>query len=344
MTAKGNKEKMTSRERVKKAVHFENPDRVPHYLPDEEENDLVWLWMDNPGPIQDWTKYDDRTDRKTDCWGITYQRVAGGKLGFGEILEPTIKDVTLQAEYMMPDLNNPRYFENARERIKENNASENPKYCLGTMPFSSLNAGAHNLMGLQNMFMAYYEAADDLKALIHRLAEGQRQSIRKLAEIGCDGVMGYDDWGLQDSLMVSLDTIEEFFMSHYRRNWKLAHDLGMDVWLHSCGNIVEVLPKFIDAGLNVIQMDQQENMGLENLSERFGGKIAFWSPVDIQRTMIEGSLEDIQNYVKRMVETLGSHNGGLVSMAYSTPDDIGHTPEKLAAMSRAFRKYGVYDK
>ena len=332
----------TSRERVEKAIHFEGPDRVPHYLPDKEENDLVWLWMDRPEPICDWHRYDESTDRMTDCWGTTFYRAAGGVLGRGEMLEPAIQDVSNQSEYKMPDMNNPAYFENARKAIELNNASDNPKYCLGVMPFSSLNEGTHNLMGLENMFMAYYERPDDLKTFIARLAEGQRESIRKLAEIGCDGVMGYDDWGLQQNLMVGVNLIEEFFMPRYRENWLLAHELGMDVWLHSCGHIVEILPEFIDAGLNVIQMDQQENMGLENLSEQFGGKIAFWCPVDIQRTMIEGTLEDIANYAKRMVETLGAHNGGLVSMAYSTPDDIGHTPEKLAVMSRAFRKYGVY--
>ena len=332
----------TSRELVKKAIRFQGPDRMPHRLPDNKEDDLLWLWMDRPSPARDWHSYDEDTDRMTDEWGTTFYRAAGGKLGRGEVYEPTIKDISRQAEYVLPDMNNPAYFEMARKLIEENNASDNPKYCLGVMPFSSLNEGTHNLMGLQEMFIAYYEEPDDLKAFIGRLAENQRESIRKLAEIGCDGVMGYDDWGLQDNLMVSPDLIEEFFMPHYRENWALAHELGMDVWLHSCGQIMDVLPKFIDAGLTVIQQDQQENMGLENLSERFGGKLAFWCPVDIQRTMIEGSLEDIDAYVKRMVETLGSHNGGLVSMAYSTPADIGHTPEKLEAMSKAFRKYGVY--
>ncbi|MEN7973835.1 MAG: uroporphyrinogen decarboxylase family protein [Verrucomicrobiota bacterium] len=333
---------MTSRERVKKAIHFEGPDHVPHRLPDDKEDDLIWLWMDRPAPIRDWYSYDEDTDRMTDCWGTTFYRAAGGKLGRGEVFEPAIKDIEKQAEYVLPDMNNPKYFERSRKRIEENNASDNPKYCLAVMPFSSLNEGTHNLMGLEEMFMAYYESPDDLKAFVARLAENQRESIRKCAEIGCDGVMGYDDWGLQDNLMVSQDLIEEFFMPHYRKNWALAHELGMDVWLHSCGQIMDILPKFIDAGLTVIQQDQQENMGLETLSERFGGKLAFWCPVDIQRTMIEGSLEDIDQYVKRMVETLGSHNGGLVSMAYSTPADIGHTPEKLEAMSKAFRKYGVY--
>jgi ribulose 1,5-bisphosphate synthetase/thiazole synthase len=154
--------------------------------------------------------------------------------------------------------------------------------------------------------------------------------------------MAYDDCGLQDRLMVSLDLIEEFFVPHYRQNWKLAHDLGMDVWMHSCGYIIDMLPMLIEAGLNVIQMDQQENMGLENLNDKVGGRIAFWCPVDVQKTMVDGTMDDIREYVRRMINTIGSHNGGLVSMAYSSPDACGHSPEKTAAMCSAFRELGVY--
>jgi hypothetical protein len=210
------------------------------------------------------------------------------------------------------------------------------------MPFSSLNEGTHIIMGLHALFLAYYEHPNDLKALIARMAYRQRESIRMLAEIGCHGVMGYDDWGLQDRTMIGLDLLEEFFLPLYRENWKLAHDLGMDVWLHSCGHIVEFLPAFIDAGLGVIQMDQQENMGLENLDRAGGGRLAFWCPVDIQQTMVRGSLDDIRRYVRRMMATVGNHRGGLISMAYSSPGAIGHTQEKIDAMCAAFREYGVY--
>ncbi len=329
---------MMSKERVKRAVHFNGPDRIPHYLPDGKENDILWLWVPKPAPIQDWTNVGDN-DEMIDCWGTKYQRVAGGRIGRGEVLQPVLPDITKQAEYTIPDLNNKEELEKLRKVIEENNALENPKYVLGVMPFCSLNEGTHNLMGIENMFYAYYEHPDELKAFIARLAAKQEESIRLLAEIGCDGVMGYDDWGLQDSLMVGLPQIEEFFMPHYRHNWGLAHELGMDVWLHSCGQIMDVLPLFIDAGLNVIQQDQQENMGLENLSEKFGGDLAFWCPVDIQKTMIQGSPEDVRNYAKRMIETLGSHNGGFISMAYSTPEDVHHSPENMAAMCAAFREF-----
>jgi len=340
----------THRERVKKAIHFQGPDRVPHYLPDDEENDLLWVapWTGAERgehllpDKQPWT-CDGNIETRIDCWGVTWQRGVGQEGNMGEAKQYAIEDITRQEEYEFPDLNNPRYYEVRKRMIEENNASANPKYALAVMGFSSLNEGTHNIRGLENMFMDYYGNPKELKELIARFAEKQRESIRLLAELGCDGVMGYDDWGLQDRLMISSELIEEFFLPHYRRNWALAHELGMDVWLHSCGYIIDILPMFIDAGLNVLQMDQQENMGLENLSEKLGGKIAFWSPVDIQNTMVSGSITDIENYVKKMVRTLGGHNGGLVSMAYTTPEAVQHDPAKTAAMCRAFRKYGIYD-
>jgi len=330
-----------SRERVKRAIHFQGLDHIPHYLPDGQENDILWLWLERPPDTQDW-RAEGGHERKVDAWGVVWERADQGT--FGEAVVWPVADVTRQAQYIFPEMNNPRYYAETRARIAENNRSANPKYCLGVMPFSSLNEGTHNIMGLQNMFVAYYEHPDELKALIGRLAEKQRESIRLLAEIGCDGVMGYDDWGLQDRLMVRPETIEEFFMPFYRQNWALAHKLGLEVWLHSCGYTIEILPMLIAAGLDVIQMDQQENMGLEALDKRVGGRLAFWCPVDIQQTMIRGSIEDIRAYVRRMVSTLGAHNGGLISMAYSSPEAVHHTPEKVAAMCAAFRAYGSYGK
>jgi hypothetical protein len=332
---------MTSCERVKKAIHFQGPDRIPHLLPDGRENDILWLWLRRPPERQPWTQYGDR-ERRIDEWGVVWEKSERNSMG--EAVVWPIPDVERQAEYEFPDMNNPEYYEEARLNIEFSKGNGEVKYCLGVMPFSALNEGTHCIMGLQAMFAAYYEHANDLKALIARMAEKQRESIRMLADIGCHGVMGYDDWGLQDRLMIGLDLFEEFFLPLYRENWRFAHELGTDAWLHSCGHIIELLPLFIDAGLNVIQMDQQENMGLENLDRAAGGRLAFWCPIDIQQTMVRGTVDDIRRYVRRMMATIGNHRGGLISMAYSTPQAVGHTQEKTDAMCAAFREYGVYEK
>lgn len=333
---------LTSRERVKRAIHFQGVDHMPHYLPDGKENDILWLWTPREPDRQPWTVGQDGLEHRIDAWGTTWTRPAG-ETSHGEKTGLAIPDITRQAGYAFPEENRASHFDGARDAIRDNNSSANPKYCLGVMPFTSLNEGAHNLLGLDRMFLAYYEEPDHLKALIARLAESQRESIRRLHAIGCDGVMGYDDWGLQDRMMVGLDLVDEFFKPHYEANWRLAHGLGMDVWMHSCGYILPLLPRLHAWGLNVIQQDQQENQGLENLDSAVGGKLAFWCPVDVQKTMIGGSPDDIRAYVRRMIATLGNHNGGLVSMAYSTPETVNHTPERIAAMCVAFREYGQYE-
>jgi hypothetical protein len=334
---------MTSRERVKRAIHFQRPDRVPCFLPDGRENDLRWLWLPHPPVIQEWTPLPGTgLDRRIDEWGTVYERPTGSALDHGEKASVAIPDLARQAEYAFPDLNNPSHFAAAAEAVRVNNAAANPQYCLAVMPFNSLNEGTHNLIELDRMFIAYYEEPELLKTLIARLAAAQQESIRRLAAAGCDGVMGYDDWGLQDRLMVGLDLIEEFFMPHYRANWALAHSLGMDVWLHSCGNILPLLPKLKAWGLDVIQQDQQENMGLEALDQAVGGRLAFWCPVDIQKTMVAGTPDEVRAYVRRLRATLGNHDGGLVGMAYSTPEAVRHTSENLAAMCDAFRALPGY--
>ena len=143
-------------------------------------------------------------------------------------------------------------------------------------------------------------------------------------------------------MMISPDSWREIWKPRYARVYQAAKDEGMLTFLHSCGYIVDILDDLIEIGLDVIQMDQQENMGLENLDARVGGQLAFWCPVDIQQTMVHGFIDDIEQYVKRMIETVGSHRGGLISMAYSTPEAVHHTKEKLMAMSAAFRRHGVY--
>jgi len=328
---------MTSLERVRRAIHFQKPDRMPHYLPDGQENDLLWLWPDRPSDRQPWATLPDGRQRRVDSWGVTWETLGGGS--FGEAVAWPLADISRGTTYEFPDLHDPSRFTSVRKAIAANKAAANPKYCLGVMPYPSLHEGTHNLTGLANLFAAYYDQPEALHAWLARLAEKQRESIRILADIGCDGIMGYDDWGLQDRQMVSVETLRTFFLPHYRENWALAHERGMDVWLHSCGHIIDILPLFKEAGLDVIQQDQQENMGLENLDAQVGGRLAFWCPADIQQTMVRGSLADIRAYVRRMIGTLGSHNGGLISMAYSSPEAVGHAPEKTAAMCAAFREY-----
>ena len=142
--------------------------------------------------------------------------------------------------------------------------------------------------------------------------------------------------------MVSPTIFREFFKPKYARVYGFAREQGMLTFLHSCGHIAELLDDFIDAGLQVIQMDQQENMGVQELAGRFGGRLCFWCPVDIQQTMVKGSLDDIRAYARRLIESFGKFNGGFIAKWYGSPEAVGHSGERIAAMCEAFTEHGDY--
>jgi hypothetical protein len=330
---------MTSRDLVKKAVHFDGPGRLPQYLSDGKKNDVIWLWHKLPGDIQPWTVKGD-TEQRIDSWGIVWERPVG-VAEYGEAKKFPIADFSEYKNVKIPECDNEKYYEFKINAVRENNKNENPKYVISVLQFNSLFERSHILVGLDRLMYDFYDHPDELKSFLDIMTEKMCDCVRREAEIGADCILMYDDWGIQDRLLIGIDIIKEFFIPRYKKIWGLAHELGMDTCLHSCGEITGALPCFIDAGLDIIQMDQQENMGLDRLSNDFGGKIAFWCPADVQTVTATGTPEDVRLYVRKMVETLGSHNGGLISKFYPIPDACGHPEENTRAMCDAFREFGV---
>ena len=159
----------------------------------------------------------------------------------------------------------------------------------------SIYERVHFIRGLENTWIDVLEEPDRLGRLIDILVDMNLYAIRRYAKAGADGFIFCDDWGLQDRLMIDPEAWRRIWKPRYARIYEAAHQAGLLCFLHSCGNIVSILDDLIEIGLDVIQMDQQENMTLELLGRRFGGRLTFWCPVDIQQTMARGNPDQIRS-------------------------------------------------
>ena len=230
----------------------------------------------------------------------------------------------------IPDIRDPKRWtclEGARERAGD-------RFLTGGG--LSLYERAHFIRGLQNIWTDIYTETESLESLLDILVDMNLVAVENYAAEGVDGLMWCDDWGLQNNVMISPDAWRAIWKPRYARIYQAAHDAGMLTLLHSCGHIVDILDDLIDAGLDVIQMDQQQNMGLDLLGERFGGRITFWCPVDIQNTMSRGNPGEIRAYCRKMVATLGRPAGGFIAGYYGDPTGAGHTHEAITAMCEEF--------
>ncbi len=311
---------MTPREIVRRAIRFEEPERIPYNLPDRYGTDIAWTGM-TPSP-------DARPRQGVDEWGAVWENI--GVSNLGEVKDVPLKDWDDWDILSIPDIREPRRWESlqwAREAAGD-------RFLIGNGV--SLYERTHFVRGLENVWMDIYLEPERLGCLIDVLVDMNLYAIERYAEAGVDGYMFCDDWGLQHRLMISPASWREIWKPRYARVYQAAHAAGLLTLLHSCGDITQILDDLIEIGLDVIQMDQQENMGLDRLGKQFGGRITFWCPVDIQQTMVRGTLDEIRAYCGRLVRTLGRPEGGFIAQWYSDPVGAGHRPEAIEAMSEEF--------
>ena len=111
--------------------------------------------------------------------------------------------------------------------------------------------------------------------------------------------------------------------------------------MHSCGKTTVIIPDLIEAGIDVLQFDQPQLHGLDNLA-RFHGQITFWCPVDIQTTLQTGDAARIEADAREMIDKLGGKDGGFIAGYYSGNEAIGLDPKWQDIACRAFTQYGDY--
>jgi len=313
---------MTSRDIVRNTIRFKGAPRLPHEFPEQlgYKSDVYRCGME--------PSLDTRLREGVDEWGSVWRNV--GNSALGEVRDFPIKNWSDFTEDMIPDINAHDRFAhltNLREKVGE-------KYIIGNG--ISLYERVHFLRGLENTWLDIYEEPENLCKLLDILVDMNLEAIKRYAELGCDGYLFCDDWGLQNTLMINPEKWREFWKPRYKKIYAAAHSYDMDTFLHSCGYITDILDDLIEVGLDVIHMDQQENMGLENLSARFKGRITFFSTADIQTILPSNDIGKITAYCKDMKRLLATDKGGFMPCWYSDPVGVGHTKEAICAMCDAF--------
>ena len=314
----------TPRDVILNTVTFKGPDRLGREFPEPYGRDFAFEGM-VPNP-------DSRPagGNGVDEWGAVWRNI--GVCGVGEVQKAPLQSWDDFPNLKIPDIRDPKRWGS----IRGARARAGDKFLMGWG--FSLYARSHYIRGLENVWCDIHTDPDKLGGLVDILVDMYLYSLEQYAKEGFDGVMSADDWGLQDRLMISPERWREIWKPRYAKVYTKAHELGLKVFLHSCGHISEILEDFIEIGLDVIQMDQQANMGLDNLGKRFGGRITFFCPVDIQAVMPRSDLDEIRAYCRHLVKSFATPKGGFIPKWYGDPKGAGHSEEAIKVMCEEFLK------
>ncbi len=330
---------MRSSEIVKRAIHFQDPPRIPYNYdsnrtPVTDHNygdDFIWCFIDpDPNAV-----LEDAEGHRLDEWGNVWATMGET---FGEPIKFAYEGLESYADKPLPDFVNPSRYKTMKKIAQENHGE---KYLLGKMPHGIFQIMI-SLFGFAGFMMEIGGNQEEFARFLDKMTDDCIVAIDRMADAGMDGIILIEDMGLQDRMMISPSMWEEFYAPQFTRMFAAAHKRGLDVISHTCGHIVDILDQYIDCGLDVIQLDQQDNMGLEVLSDRFRGKVCFFCPPDIQRTL-EMDREALFARCDKMVRLLGTEHGGFMAKTYPQADALRITHEYMQNLADGFaaasRKY-----
>jgi uroporphyrinogen decarboxylase len=196
-----------------------------------------------------------------------------------------------------------------------------------------------SLRGMSNALMDYYTNPVEVHRLYRALTDFyKRMIVRAYEELGADGVYCTDDLGAQTRPFFSLKIFDTFFAPYYRELVETAHRLGMHFWLHTCGNVEQLLSSLIELGVDVLHPVQKYAMDERKIAVVYGGQIAFWVGFDVQQTIPFGTSEDVRREVRHLLDTFYRPDGRLL---FTMGNGVtGDTP--LASLQALFEEAFSY--
>ena len=329
---------MQPREIVKASLAFASPPRIVYGMDPEAGFPRDFRSVNRKrapnSRATSWAPVGDQ-EEMYDEWGNLWRRLGGITKGEPKIgvLEESWDQLD---SYEFPKTDAMELYEDAAARVRQLHDEGLFVYGNTNWPFNA----ARYLRRLDNFLADVLLEPERVRQLLDRLADMFAREIARYGEIGCDAVMACEDWGTQDRLLVSPECWRELFKPGFKKLCDAAHAHGMAVFLHSCGKNTDVIEDWIEVGIDVCQFDQPELHGIDHLAAKFGGRMHFWCPVDIQHTLQTQDEARIDAAAREYIEKLGCFGGGFIAGYYQDNEGIGLDPKWQAIASRAFMKHG----
>lgn len=323
---------MKSREIVLATLEYEGPERVGRSFGD---SDFCEATCTVEGHATDWKEAGGGRWERIDEWGNKWVRVDATSKG--EVAKGVLDDIRAAASYEFPDYSRREDYECVGKCGRENP----DKWLIGRMPGFAFNI-ARKMRRLDEYLADLMLARERVHELHNRIDHLLEDMIRNYAAAGADSVMFPEDWGTQDRTIISPELWKEEFFPRFKKLCNLAHEVGIRVFMHSCGKIEALVPGLIRAGVDLLQFDQPDLHGIDALAaHQQEGKITFWCPVDIQKTLQMRDEAVIRAKAREMLDKLWKGRGGFIGGYYVDNASIGLDPKWQGYACDEFATHGV---
>ena len=334
---------MNSRERVRRAIRFRKPDRIPishAVLPaaqlkygksldailTEFREDFGWDYLPDQPPERFSPQYrpGDNADDFGTVWRVEWEGVCGIPVRW------PIPDLARYDEFRWP-----RDFAAGPppERHYSGHMSGYDERWYARGAWIVFFEQLQQLRGMENLLCDIAEESPAFLGLMDDLQAFHLRWIDRWLSYEYDGLHFGDDWGTQSGLLIRPEAWRRLFKPRYAEMFRRVKDAGRDVWFHSDGFINDIAGDLIEIGVDVLNF-QVAVTGHDWAARNIRGKVAVRTDIDRQSVLPFGSPAAVREEVFRTFESCGTPDGGIIACGEVGPD----VPlANIRAMYEAFR-------
>jgi uroporphyrinogen decarboxylase len=252
-----------------------------------------------------------------DAWGSTWTILHQGING--EVKIPAIQDISQVKAYNTPvewlEKEWQKHGDAIDKKIEEGRKKN--KFILGG--YIEIFQRMQFVRGTENLLCDLAGEPESAMILRDKVLEYFKIYLQYWLKKDVDAIYFSDDWGTQRSLLISPKMWRELFKPAYKEIMSIIKDSGKKIFYHTCGHVFGLYPEFIELGIDAIN-SQLHCMGVENVAEKFAGKMTFWGEMDRQNLLPYGTPQEISRSASVMKDKLFVNGGGLIGHSVAGVD------------------------
>ena len=274
----------------------------------------------------------------TDEWGLVW-KMPKTALYFSLSASPLSGDITEKDidSYPWPDPANPALLEGLEEKAKQyyrqGYAVILESLCAGIFEMSCRVRGTEQFY--MDLAMNPRLASRVLDKFVELKIEFYKAASEKLGSY-VQFVKESDDMAGQEALLMSPQMYREIIKPRHKQLFEAQKQFfphPFYVFLHSDGAIYDIIPDFIEAGLEVLNPVQltAKGMNAEELKKEYGKDLSFWGAgVNTQNILPTANPDEVRQNVKERIECFAPGGAFIFGTVHNIQDDV--PAENIVAM------------
>jgi len=137
----------------------------------------------------------------------------------------------------------------------------------------------------------------------------------------------------------------KFIKPAHKKIFNLIHSkTKAKVFLHSCGSVYDLIPDFIEEGVDILNPLQRSaaKMDIKKLKEEFGKDLSFWGGgIDVQKQLPFYSLKEIEEEIKKTIGIMAPGGGFIFFPTHNIQADV--SPDRIDCLFKSALRYQSYN-